>query len=453
MNDIETRLSAALHAEADDLSARVDLPAAAAQLETRLDRLAGAHRRRTWMLGLAAAAAVVAALAVSVLLNAARHDSAPISPSTSYTTSLFVVPLTADVPDWAAARAPVPVAGHLVLWQQDQCWTSCTAGRDAKLLLFAPQVAFGPAATDRLVIPSSAGYLAHLEALQAAHLVTLSGSHTITVDGHAATVLDVETTAAAPGALGCAGSGAVGPDEGCWSFAAGTHVRIAVIDADTQPYYELGAVSPPLLALVRVNAGNDKQATYDADLDHLLATLRIPAPPTPTYTSTASALPFSIVLPSWATSVTPVEAASGRLATWEVSCRPTTADCAHPSLQFGIVRPTPAAPGAADPFDAIATGVAPGVTIVGDVTNPYVARHNANVLTVTATKDVPGAFGCAAPGLCPGLAAGTTTRIAVVIEQAKPAVIIWQSWTTGAPGTDGLAADFDKALASMRLGA
>ena len=107
MNDLETRLSAALHAEADDLSARVDLPAAAAVLDARLDRAGGASRRRTWVLVAAAAAAVVAALAVGVLLTASRHDSAPASPSTSYATDGYVVPLTFALPDWAAASKPL----------------------------------------------------------------------------------------------------------------------------------------------------------------------------------------------------------------------------------------------------------------------------------------------------------------------------------------------------------
>ena len=453
MNDLETRLSAALRAGADELSARVDVPSAAAELDGRLDRLEGASRRRGWVLVVAAAAAVVAAIAVGVVLSSARHDSAPVSPSTPYATDGFVVPLTFALPDWAAASKPVSTDGRRIVWQQDQCWTSCDAGSDGKLLLFAPQLAFGPAETDRLVIRSSAAYLAHLDALQTAHLVVLSGSHRTTVDGRPATVLDVATSVDVPGGLGCPGSGNVGPDEGCWSLIAGTHLRLAVIDADTQPYYGSGAVTPPLLALIRSNDGNATQATYDADLDHVVATMRFVAV-TPSYTSTSSVLPFSVVLPAWAASVTPFEATSGRLVTWEVPCEPP-AGCAHPAKLFGVLAPVQSqahsAQGPTDPVLALTEN--PTVSVVGLTTQTQVDGRPAQVVTLRTVTDLPGSLGCEVAGSCVGLLAGTTTRVAAFTETGQAPILVWQSWTTGAPGTDTLVADFDRALASMRFGA
>lgn len=450
MNDLETRLSAALHAEADDLSARVDLPAAAAELDSRLDHLSGAGRRRTWLLVVAAAAAVVAALAVGVLLNAARHDSAPASPSTSYATDGYVVPLTFALPDWAAASKPVN-DGRKLVWQQDQCWTDCTAGEDAKLMLLAPQLVFGPGASDRLVIPSSAAYLAHLDALQAAHLIVLSGSHRTTVDGHPATVIDVATSVDVAGGLGCIGSGQMppaGPDEGCWSLVAGTHVRLAVIDADTKPYYGSGDVKPPLLVLIRTNDGNGKQTTYDADLDHVVATMRF-ASVKPTYTSTSTLLPFSIVMPPWAISVQPAESTSGRLVMWEVNCEPN-ADCAHAPKLFAVLNAMNAGTGESDPLLLLTDD--PRVTLDGTVTPTSVDGRPAQVVTLSTTKDIPDVLGCEATDSCLDLFAGTTTRIAEITEEGKPPILVWQSWTTGAPNTDSLPADFDKALASMTFG-
>jgi hypothetical protein len=450
MNDLETRLSAALHAEADDLSARVDLPAAAVELDVRLDRLAGASRRRTWVLVVAAAAAVVAALAVGVLLNSARHDSAPASPSTSYTTDGYVVPLTFALPDWAAASKPVN-DGRKLVWQQDQCWSDCTAGEDSKLMLLAPQLAFGPGPSDRLVIPSSAAFLAHLDALQAAHLVVLSGSHRTTVDGHAATVVDVATSVDVPGGLGCIGSGQMppaGPDEGCWSLVAGTHVRLAVIEADTKPYYGSGDVAPPLLVLIRSNDGNETQATYDADLDHVVATMRF-VTVKPTFTSTSPVMPFTIVAPAWATAATGT--ASGRLVTWQVACTDTSADCAHPAKLFAVLAPLQAGSGESDLLLLLTNDKR--VTLTGMVTPTMVDGRPAQVVTLSTDKDVPDVLGCEAAGSCLGLFAGTTTRIAEITAQGKPPILVWQSWTTGAPGTDSLPADFDRALASMRFGA
>jgi len=451
MNDLETRLSAALHAEADDLSARVDLPAAAAELDTRLDSLAGANRRRTWVLVAAAAAAVVAALAVGVLLTASRHDSAPASPSTSYATDGYVVPLTFALPDWAAASKPLD-DGRKLVWQQDQCWTDCSAGQDAKLMLLAPQLVFGPGPSDRLVIPSSAAYLAHLDALQAAHLIVLSGSHRATVDGHPATVLDVATSVDVSGGLGCIGSGQMppaGPEDGCWSLVAGTHVRLAVIDADTKPYYGSGEVSPPLLALIRTNDGNANQATYDADLDHVVATMRF-VTVKPTYTSTSSVLPFTIVMPAWAVSVQPAESTSGRLVMWEVNCEPN-ADCAHAPKLFAVLNAESPGTGEADPLLLLTED--PRVTTIGMVTPTMVDGRPAQVGTLSTDKDIPDVLGCEAARSCLGLFAGTTTRIAEITEQGKPPILVWQSWTTGAPGTDSMSADFDKALASMTFGA
>jgi hypothetical protein len=454
MNDLETRLSAALHAEADDLSARVDLPAAAVELDVRLDRLAGASRRRTWVLVVAAAAAVVAALAVGVLLNSARHDSAPASPSTSYSTDGYVVPLTFALPDWAAASKPVS-DGRKTVWQQDQCWSDCTAGEDSKLMLLAPQVVIGPAETDRLVIPSSAAYLAHLDALQAAHLVVLSGSHRTTVDGHPATVLDVATSVDVPGGLGCIGSGNSPPDPGCWGLIAGTHVRLAVIDADTAPYYGSGDVMPPLIVLIRSNDGNAKQATYDADLDHVVATMRFVPPATPTYTGGAFAVPFSIALPPWAAAAPPVASTSGRLVMWSDSCPGGTTPCVPPTRQFGVLAVVATAShSSTSPLLALTGVPPPGVAIPGEVSQAQVDGHPAQVLTVTAARDVPDVLGCESDGACYGLTAGTTVRIAEVeITHGQPPLVVWQAWTTGAPGTDTLAADFDKALASMRFGA
>jgi hypothetical protein len=451
MNDIETRLSAALHAEADDLSAHVDLPAAAARLDTRLDRLAGVHRRRTWVLGLAAVAAVAAMLVVGVLLHAARPESAPISPSTSYATDGYVVPLTLALPDWAAAAKPVS-DGRKLAWQQDQCWSDCSAGEDAKLVLLAPQVVFGPKETDRLVIPSSAGYLAYLESLQSAHLVVLSGSHSTTVDGHPATVLDVATSVDVPGGLGCIGSGAVGPDEACWSLVAGTHVRLAVIDADTKPYYGSGDVAPPLLVLIRSNDGNEKQATYDADLDHVVATVRF-VTQKPSYTSAGFAVPFSIVLPSWATGLAPAASASGRLVMWSDSCPGGTTPCLPPTRQFGVLATVASSSHpSTSPGLALTEVPPPGVTIVGEVSQAAVDRHPAQVLTVTAARDVPDVLGCESDGACYGLTAGTTVRFAEVeMTHGQPPLVVWQAWATGSPGSGTLAADFDRALASIRF--
>jgi hypothetical protein len=451
MNDLETRLSAALHAEADDLSARVDLPAAAVELDVRLDRLAGASRRRTWVLLVAAAAAVVAALAVGVLLNSARHDSAPASSSTSYSTDGYVVPLTFALPDWAAASKSLN-DGRKLVWQQDQCWSDCTAGEDAKLMLLAPQLVFGPGPSDRLVIPSSAAYLSHLDALQAAHLIVLSGSHRTTVDGQPATVLDIATSVDVAGGLGCIGSGQMppaGPEEGCWSLVAGTHVRLAVIDADTAPYYGSGAVTPPLLALIRSNDGNAMQATYDADLDHLVSTMRF-VTVKPTYTSTSTLLPFSIVMPSWAASVQQAESTSGRLVMWEVPCEPN-ASCAHAPKLFAVLNAVSPGTGEADPLLLLTDD--PRVTLTGMVTPTMVDGRPAQVVTLSTDKDIPDVLGCEAARSCLGLFAGTTTRIAQITEQGKPPILVWQSWTTGAPGTDSLPADFDKALASMKFGA
>jgi hypothetical protein len=455
MNDLETRLSAALHAEADDLSARVDLPAAAAVLDARLEQVAGASRRRTWVLVVAAAAAVAAALAVGVLLSASRHDSAPISPSTSYSTDGYVVPLTFALPDWAAASKPLN-DGRKLVWQQDQCWTDCTAGEDAKLMLLAPQLVFGPGPSDRLVIPSSAAYLAHLDALQAAHLIVLSGSHRTTVDGHPATVVDVATSVDVPGGLGCIGSGQMppaGPEDGCWSLVAGTHVRLAVIDADTAPYYGSGDVTPPLLALIRSSDGNAMQATYDADLDHVVATMRF-VTQKPTYTSAGFAVPFTIVLPSWATGLAPAASASGGLVMWSDSCPGGTTPCVPPTRQLGVLATvtTPSHP-STSPLLTLTEVPPPGVTIVGEVSQASVDRHPAQVLTVTTARDVPDVLGCESDGACYGLTAGSTVRIAEVeMTHGQPPLVVWQAWATGAPGAATLPADFDRALASMTFG-
>jgi hypothetical protein len=66
---------------------------------------------------------------------------------------------------------------------------------------------------------------------------------------------------------------------------------------------------------------------------------------------------------------------------------------------------------------------------------------------------VPDVLGCESDGVCYGLTAGSTVRIAEVeISHGRPPLVVWQSWTTGAPGTDTMPADFDHALASMTLG-
>lgn len=452
MNDLESRLSAAFHTEADELSAAVDLPRAAVELESRLDRLERDRHRRTWVIGLAAVAAIALAVLVGVRLAAPHIDTEPVSPTTSYTSQGFVVPFTANVPDWAAAHAPVLTEGRKIGWQGDQCWTDCSAGQDVKLIAFAPQVAYGATAADRLVIPSAQGYLDHLGALQDAHVVALSGSHSAVVDGHAATVLDVVASTAVTAGIGCAGSGVFNESEPtCWSFVPGTRVHLAVIDADTQPYYGSGFVTPPLLVLLRTADADSTSPTYVADVDRMLATMKIPAPPTPTYTSRSSVMPFSIVLPPWAEATPPSEAASGRLVTWELSCEPaisgSAADCAHPARVFGLTSPLDA--GGSDPLGRLSDD--PRITVVGQFSPLLVDGRPTQVGTLTTEKDVPLALGCEAPGSCTALAAGTTTRVAEITEQGKPPLIVWQSWTTGAPGTTGLAADFDAALQSIRF--
>jgi hypothetical protein len=94
----------------------------------------------------------------------------------------------------------------------------------------------------------------------------------------------------------------------------------------------------------------------------------------------------------------------------------------------------------------------PGVTIVGQFSVLPADRRSAQVATFVVARDVADALGCDAAGSCTGLAAGTTTRVADIAEQGKPTLIVWESWTTGAPGTDRLAADFDAAVQSIRFG-
>lgn len=451
MNDLESRLSAALHSESEAWSAAVDPRQASVELDRRLDRLESGRRRRTWVVGLAAVAAAAVVAFVGLRVVAPHLDSAPVSPSTSYTSRGFVVPFTADVPDWATAQAPV-ASNRRIVWQSDQCWRDCTAGEDAKLVVMAPQVAFGATDTDRLVIPSAQGYLDHLQVLADAHLITLSGAHPTTVGGHAATVLDIVASTTVAGALGCEGSGTADPAEpSCWSLVAGTHLRLAVITADTRPYYESGPVTPPLLVMVRADVSSAQLPTYVADLDHLLATMQIPAPQAPTYTSTSSQMPFTIVLPSWATPARPAMRPSGRLVTWDKSCEPTgpsvAADCAAPSRLFGVMSPNETA----GPVVGTVPDQ-PGVTILGQFTPLLVDGRPAQIATVTAARDVPGALGCDTAGSCSGLVAGTTTRVAEITERGKPSLVVWQSWPTGSPGSADLEADFDAALLSMRLG-
>lgn len=451
MNDLESRLSAALHSESDVWSSAVDLRRAAIELDRRLDRLESGRRRRTWVLGLAAVAAAAVVALVGVRVVAPHLTSAPVSPSTSYTSRGFVVPFTADVPDWATAQAPV-AANRRIVWQSDQCWRDCSAGQDAKLVVMAPQVAYGASEADRLVIASAQGYLDHLTALADAHLIAMSGSRTTTVDGHAATVVDIEATTTVAGALGCEGSGTVDPMEpSCWSVVPGTMLRLAVITADTRPYAGLGAVTPPLLVMVRADQGSASLSTYVADLDHLLTTMRIPAPQPPTYTSTSSQMPFTIVLPSWATSARPVMRPSGRLVTWDRSCEPTgpsvAADCAAPSRSFGVMSPIET--GGPDPVGTLPDHR--GVSLQGQFTPLLVDGRSAQVATAIVAQDVPGALGCDAAGSCSGLAGGTTVRIAEITESGKPSVVVWQSWATGSPGSANLEADFDAALLSMRF--
>ena len=280
----------------------------------------------------------------------------------------------------------------------------------------------------------------------------MSGAHAVTVDRHEAMVLDVVVSTTVPGALGCGGSGTADTAEpSCWSLVAGTRMHLAVITADTRPYDELGSVTPPLLVLVRAAEGDAHLATYVADLDHLVATMRLPEPAAPTYTSSSSVMPFAIVLPAWATPVTPAVATSGRLVTWEVSCEvavsSSAADCARPSRIFGATSPVENGP---DPVGSLSDK--PGVTIEGQFSVLPAGRRSAQVATFVATQDVPGALGCDAVGSCTDLAAGTTTRVADIAEQGKPPLIVWESWTTGAPGTDGLAAEFDAAVQSIRFG-
>jgi hypothetical protein len=243
-----------------------------------------------------------------------------------------------------------------------------------------------------------------------------------------------------------------GPDEGCWSLVAGTHVRLVVIDADTKPYYGSGDVKPPLLALIRTNDGNVNQATYDADLDHVVATMRFVSVK-PTYTKTSSPLTFSVVLPPWAISVQPAESTSGRLVKWEVNCE-SNADCAHAPKLFAVLSPQQStahtAQGSSDIVLALTEN--PKITVVGQATPSSVDGRPAQTVTLQTDTTLPGSLGCDLANACLDLYAGTTTRIAEITEQGKPPILVWQSWTTGAPGTDTLPADFDRALASMTFG-
>jgi hypothetical protein len=396
---------------------------------------------------------VAVAVLVGVRLASPHPDALPASPTTPFASEGFVVPFTADVPGWAASQGPVHYERRLY-WQQDQCWSSCPSGHDVKVMVLAPQVAYGPGA-DRSVISSSGGYLAHLEALQAAHLVTLSGAHTTVVDGHSATVLDVAVSTGVAGALGCDDAGSFESDPAaCWSLVGGTVMRLAVIDADTRPYYGSGRVTPPLLVLLRTNAGNDKQPAYAADLDRMLTTMRIPAPPAPTFTSSGFPTPFSIVLPTWTATADSRVSATGRLLVWQSPCEATTSDCSHPAQTFGVLATGPTASvGAASGLPSLGVDPVPGVTILDAFSLVSVDGHPTQVATFRADRDAPNSLGCEAlDGTCVGLYAGTTTRAAwITLAQSQPPLLVWQSWTTGASGTDAAAADFDKALASLRF--
>jgi hypothetical protein len=279
MTDFESRLSAALRDEAEELSMDVDLNKAANQLDVRLDETEKSRRR--WSVVVAVAATVAVVVGVGVLLGVLRSrdaDSAPVNPppspsasasvtATSFSSSGFVHRFTWTPPLWAAAN-PTGVdtgSSNRVVWEQSGCVpaTPCDYPIDYKIRVIASVGYWStPTATAQTRATTYAAYLAQIQA-QRKYGLTIADEKTTTVGGRPATLM---TLTAAPGSNLVSVLGCERPNdtrEMCWGLEPVFTIRFAVVDT-------VGGVTTMWLRATSTNPDKDRAF---ADFESALQTL------------------------------------------------------------------------------------------------------------------------------------------------------------------------------------
>lgn len=271
MSNVETMIAATLRADADDAARSTDPAAQARMLDVRLDAAVRRRTLRRWAVGVGAAAAVAAGVALAaVLVGRPVTDAIPVGPTPSPSTweggaDILGGPQLA-VPGWAAGQQPLVAPRRFVRWEQSSCTTNCVAGQDQKLALLAPYTVLeGSGLSGAPVTPIA--WAEHLDLLRSNPAVTMTDwTQERTANAGVANVTVITTTADLPAAMGCEQLADV--ENGCRALVRGTRNVVAVVDAG----------QAPLVVWLSALSSTDP-AAQDAEMTQVLASLQLTGVP------------------------------------------------------------------------------------------------------------------------------------------------------------------------------
>lgn len=270
----ELALAAALRDKAEEIAMSTDLNEGRARLERSLDEVDAGRRKRMWVTGALAAAAVAVVIAIAFGVSRpsaeppATGPSTPASqsagPSMTVSTSTLTPNLTADLPYWTAFVSPGSWVNGLIWYSEgaEGCQQGCADDKDRTFMMVQPRtIALPGQARTSGSAPSAQQVVEAWTAVQQTGYGTVvDAPKATTVGGEPATSLTVQVDKAVAGPVGCENDLL----ESCIRVPAGRVVRVTVVDT--------GDPLPTVFYLVR-NASNPASGAVAADLDAVVGTV------------------------------------------------------------------------------------------------------------------------------------------------------------------------------------
>ncbi len=269
MNELDTAVAAALHAEARRAAMATDTPHEQEILESRLDQIDDqARRRRILWTSVAAAAAVVLVVVGVRVMRSPGNDGMVVAPKPSlFASTTFAVPFTVEsLPNWLTTESLTPTSEspEWVTWNRCPDNTTECIG-----LSFNRYTSVGREARTAV---SYLQYVVYLDELGRSGKLTIESRKDAQIDGLSAVVYSIAPQVELSGGTGCQ---QLVFDE-CTDFYVDVPGRYAVID--TSSLDPSGAV---FVVWTRAGAVGPAEDGWQEQFDEMLTTLRFPRPASP----------------------------------------------------------------------------------------------------------------------------------------------------------------------------
>jgi hypothetical protein len=262
MNELDTAIAAALHAQAEGAAMTTDTPHEREVLESRLDRIdQQARSRRIVWTSVAAAAAVVLVLVGVRFARPAGTDGTTVAPKPPlFASTTFGVPFSVDrLPTWLTTQSLTPTSES----QEWVTWNRCPDNATECIGLSFNR--YTSVSRDARTAMSYVQYLVYLDGLERAGKVTIAAREDTRVGGLPAVVYSITPKTDIAGGVGCQ---QLVFDE-CTDFFTDVPGRYAVVD--TGGLDPSGAV---FVVWTRAGALGPAEDGWQEQFDDMLTTLR-----------------------------------------------------------------------------------------------------------------------------------------------------------------------------------